>query len=265
MMDHPDNIYLSLTRRFNRDRLRTIISSGQAVVLHRLAIMSKDGDWIVRETPADFDHVLDVLEEFGAVYRFGAPFDVRWHAHGWSSHFEFSFEGLRVRCDFFSRPPRISEAELRQLWQCQSGCDLPFLDVEPLLKVKQTQREKDYAVIGELARRLPPEGQLVCGRSARDLIELAAKNHEVARLLAAKRPLLCHALVADRDALEEALDKERRILMRADEDRMDAFAAASSSWRAVWPSLQTSLRNLSLRASHTHILQEADGVLPFAP
>ena len=33
------NIYLELTEEFNAGRLRCIISSGQAVVLHRLAIM----------------------------------------------------------------------------------------------------------------------------------------------------------------------------------------------------------------------------------
>ena len=43
------NIYVDLTIKFNAGRLRAILSSGQAVVLHRLAIMSKDGDWIVRE------------------------------------------------------------------------------------------------------------------------------------------------------------------------------------------------------------------------
>jgi hypothetical protein len=37
------NPYLELTAAFNRGRRRTLISSGQAVVLHRLAIMSKDG------------------------------------------------------------------------------------------------------------------------------------------------------------------------------------------------------------------------------
>jgi len=42
------NIYVDLTNQFNDGRLRAILSSGQAVVLHRLAIMSKDGDWIVR-------------------------------------------------------------------------------------------------------------------------------------------------------------------------------------------------------------------------
>jgi len=43
------NIYLDLTREFNAGRLRVVICSGQAVVLHRLAVMSKDGDWILRD------------------------------------------------------------------------------------------------------------------------------------------------------------------------------------------------------------------------
>jgi len=52
------NIYLGLTREFNAGALRAILSSGQAVVLHRLAIMSKDGDWILREDGGALDHVL---------------------------------------------------------------------------------------------------------------------------------------------------------------------------------------------------------------
>ena len=37
------NIYLRFTQQFNHGRLRAILSGGQAVVLHRLAMMSKDG------------------------------------------------------------------------------------------------------------------------------------------------------------------------------------------------------------------------------
>ena len=43
------NIYLQLTDEFNAGRLRAIICSGQIAVLHKLAIMSKDGDWILLE------------------------------------------------------------------------------------------------------------------------------------------------------------------------------------------------------------------------
>ena len=100
------NIYIQLTRAFNRGKVRAVICSGQAVVLHQLAIMSKDGDWIIREDEESLHHVMKVLSDFQARYRFGAPFDLRWMKGGWSSHFEFRSPSLRVRTDFFTRPPR---------------------------------------------------------------------------------------------------------------------------------------------------------------
>ena len=54
------NIYVKLTKEFNQGRLRAIICSGQAVVLHRLAIMSKDGDWIIREDEEAIRHIFIV-------------------------------------------------------------------------------------------------------------------------------------------------------------------------------------------------------------
>ena len=60
------NIYIELTKRFNQGRLRAVLAGGQAVVLHRLAIMSKDGDWILREDEEALTHVLGVLESYGA-------------------------------------------------------------------------------------------------------------------------------------------------------------------------------------------------------
>jgi len=77
------SISLDRTRQFNRGRTRAILAGGQAVVLHRLAIMSKDGDWILREEPETMEHILSVLEGYGARYRFGAPLDVGWLADGW--------------------------------------------------------------------------------------------------------------------------------------------------------------------------------------
>src|SRR5438128_707625 len=119
-------IYLDLTREFNAGRLRAVICSGQAAVLHRLAIASKDGDWILREDQESLAHVLGVLAAHGARYRFGAPFDVRWMSGGWSAHFEFRGDETRVRTDFFTRPPRVSAADLARLWKEQEGRDPPF-------------------------------------------------------------------------------------------------------------------------------------------
>lgn len=265
MKKSHDNVYLELTEKFNQGKTRAIISSGQAVVLHRLAIMSKDGDWIVLENQDDLEFILNVLEKHHAVYRFGAPLDVRWLAGGWSSHFEFMRNGIRVRCDFFSRPPRLSDQELSNIWMCQSQEKMPFLDVESLIKVKLTQREKDYAVIGELARKQPPEQQLLSSRSAKDLIVLAATYPELVKSFVTERPLLGLAWEGTREALEEALDKERREFMRADERRLDAYAEASVDWRSAWPSLQRSIVNAPLIKAHDKILQHAQNLLPYAP
>ena len=142
------NIYIDLTTRFNQGRLRAVISSGQAVVLHRLAIMSKDGDWIIREDEECTAHVLRVLEALGARYRFGAPLDSRWLAGGWSSHFEFMQDAFRVRTDFVSRPPRISADDLPHLWADAQKRTPPFVGLRYLADLKKTNREKDYAVIG---------------------------------------------------------------------------------------------------------------------
>lgn len=76
------NPYVSLTTAFNEGRLRAVLSSGQAVVLHRLAIMSKDGDWILREDDEATGHVLHVLAERGARYRLGSPRDRRGACRG---------------------------------------------------------------------------------------------------------------------------------------------------------------------------------------
>jgi hypothetical protein len=63
-----DNPYVRLTREFNAGRLRAVLASGQAVVLYRLAIMSKDGDWILKEEDEALSHVLATLARRGARY-----------------------------------------------------------------------------------------------------------------------------------------------------------------------------------------------------
>ena len=170
------SIYLDLTRQFNEGALRAILSSGQAAVLHRLAIMSKDGDWILREDAEALSHVLQVLDRRQARYRFGAPLDLRWMRGGWSAHLEFADRPLRIRTDFVTRPPRLPVADLEALWQESRGNLIPHLDARRLAEIKKTNREKDYAVIGELARRLPePRDQLLLSRSARDILALARR------------------------------------------------------------------------------------------
>ena len=258
------NIYLTLTEQFNRGRLRAIISSGQAVVLHRLAIMSKDGDWILREDDESMQHILGTLAEFGARYRFGAPLDTRWLAGGWSAHLEFRHDNLRVRTDFTTRPPRIDAAALNRLWH-KTDPDRPVVDATTLAQIKKTNREKDYAVIGELARIMPePRDQLLYSRSARDLIELSHSHPQLIRELVPARPLL-DKIATGRTRVEEALDAERRALIHANEQRLSRYREAAQHWAAKWPEIERNIGETPLPRAHEIVVAHALELLPFAP
>ncbi len=258
-------IYLDLTREFNAGGTRAILSSGQAVVLHRLAVMSKDGDWIVRESAPALTQMLDVLARRDARYRFGAPLDVRWMAGGWSSHLEFALPALRVRTDFVTRPPRIAPADLEALWREQAGRDIPCVDVRRLVEIKKTNREKDYAVIGELARLLEdPRERLLASRSAREIAALAISDPALVHRLEKERPVLAHAFETS-DSLEAALDAERRALIHANERRIEGYLEAATAWQAAWPDVQREVEGLPLPKAHELIVARALGTLPFGP
>lgn len=259
------NPYLGLTSEFNDGRLRALLSSGPAVVVHRLAVASKDGDWIVREDDEAVRHVLEVLARRGARYRFGAPLDPRWLAGGWSSHFDHHADGLRIRTDFVSRPPRIDAAELAGLWAGAESSGDPVVPVEPLAAIKLTDREKDYAVVGELARLMTDiPAQLRYSRSSRDLIRLAAEHPDAVTAMTPERPLLAR-IPHGRDALDEALDRERRDLMRRNEDRLASYRAAAMAWAAVWREVEREIAGLPLDRAHAVVVARAADVLPFAP
>jgi hypothetical protein len=71
----PRNIYFELTEEFNATASNVALASGQAVVHYRIAIMSKDGDWVIREASDACDAVLTKLEARGARYRPAAPLE----------------------------------------------------------------------------------------------------------------------------------------------------------------------------------------------
>ncbi|HEX7183414.1 MAG TPA: hypothetical protein VF756_16395 [Thermoanaerobaculia bacterium] len=260
-----NNPYLELTEEFNRDRLRVLLSSGQAVVVHRLAIMSKDGDWILREDAEAVGHVLEVLSFQGARYRFGAPLDLRWLAGGWSAHFELRREALRIRTDFVTRPPRISPEQLAQMWEEAEVTGNDVVGLEPLAAMKLTNRDKDYAVVGELARLMDdPLPQLLYSRSSRDLVKLGEEHPAALAEAIRQRPLLAR-IAEGREALEEALDRERRMLIRANEERLARYQAAAEGWAKLWPDVQRQVEGLSLLNAHRLVTSRAQGVLPFEP
>lgn len=231
--------------------------------MHRLAIMSKDGDWILRENDETMSHVLAVLEAHNAHYRFGAPLDIRWLSAGWSAHMEFMGQGLRVRTDFVTRPPRLTAERLAGLWREQDEMNqAPFLGARDLVETKKTNREKDYAVIGELARGMDNiDDQIMCSRSARDLMELAGLHPGRVAALTGQRPALA-AIAEGSDALEIALDAERRRMMHANESRLTLYMSAAESWARNWQELSREMAGMSLVAAHALMVDRAKTILP---
>lgn len=258
-----DNIYLKLTREFNEGKLRTILSSGQAVVYYKLAVMSKDGDWIVSEAEEDLNFILSVLQKYNAKYRCGAPLDSRWLKGGWSSHFEFAYENLRIRTDFVSRPPRLSQEQLKDTWANASAMDLPVIGISELAEIKKTDREKDYPVIGELARLIEDDlEQLLYSRSATDIIKLFNSKNQAFKKAVKLRPVLSFAS-AGQEKLEEELDRERREMMRVNSRRIQNFMEAGRSWHDSWLDLERQLSNKSLLIAHQLMVESALNKLPF--
>jgi len=255
------NVYFELTREFNRLGPVAALSSGQAVVYHRLAIMSKDGDWIVREAPEACAQVLSVLSQHGARHRPAAPLDVRWLCGGWSSHFEYVDEReRRIRCDFVSRPPRVSPDAIASMFRGPAAQqDFPVVDLETLIRIKQTGRAKDYAVIGELARQLPPDEEIEWTTDVDRILDLAITAGG-----RSSRPSVRAAHGgAGRAAVVSALAQEIDELQQADRRRLAMYQRAGEPYLNEFRRMR--LERLPLERAHEEACRLAEALLPERP
>lgn len=253
------NIYFELTREFNAAGVVAALTSGQAVVYYRIAMMSKDGDWIVRETEAATGRVLEVLACRGARYRAGAPLAVDWLRGGWSSHLVFHDPvGRRVRCDFFSRPPRLSSHEIDALFSAELPDDrLLVIGVEALIRMKQTQRAQDYPFVAGLAGLLPPEREIELTTDPDRLLELAGRFGG-----ASPRPAVSAARDGDRRRVVIELALEIDAMQQADRVRLARYARAARGYLGEFQARRVELTGLPLPEAHRRLVALADKLLP---
>jgi hypothetical protein len=252
------NVYFDLTEEFNREGFVALLASGQAVVFYRIALMSKDGDWVLRETTAACRHVRSVLAVHAARYRPGAPLDPRWLAGGWSSHFEFFDDrSRRIRCAFVSRPPRIATADLDAMFAAARGQRwLRVVDPERLIRLKHTQRAKDYPVIGELSRLLPPEAELQWTTDPDRIMELSGALGG-----GSSRACVCAARDgAPREVVVMELAREIDRMQGEDRLRMRRYEAAAGPYLAEF---RAKVReDAPLEESHGVAVDLAERLLP---
>jgi hypothetical protein len=228
------NVYFELTEEFNAEGLIALLASGQAVVFYRIALMSKDGDWVLRETEGACRRVREVLAAHGGRYRPCPPLDPRWLAGGWSSHFEFfDRQRRRIRCDFVSRPPRVAAGELDTMFAAARGEGaLRVVDPERLIRLKQTQRAKDYPVIAELSRQLPPRNEIELSTDPDRILELAGEFGAGSP----RESVRMARLGRSRDDVVVALAREIDRLQRDDRLRLERYEQAARGYLAAFRS-----------------------------
>lgn len=252
------NLYFDLTEELNAEGPIAVLASGQAVVFYRITLMSKDGDWILRETPEACWRTLDVLASHGARYRPGAPLDIRWLAGGWSSHFElFDPQGRRIRCDFVTRPPRIRPDELADLFR--SDDPVLVVAIEPLIRMKQTQRAKDYPVIGELARLLPPEREIAWTTDPDRVLALAPVHGQGSD----RQPVRVALASGSRDDVVIELAREADRLQQEDRARLEVYRRAAEPYMREFQAAD--LGRLNLLEAHRRVCELAERRLPPDP
>jgi len=257
------NPCVELHKAFRAAGAEVLLSSGQACVLYGIAAFSKDGDWVIRETPESCAAVLAELGRRGASYRLGAPLDIRWLAQGWTSHFELRMpDGYRARADFVSRPPRVPDLEV--LWQRRFVlAGLEVVDIASLLQLKQTARQRDYSVIGALAEACGfNEGHADIALDYLqdyDLLAEAvrrwpaeARRHQrgAVRLLVSGAP---------RTDVVAALAVEQDVRITADRQRLDTFRGRSREFAHRFAALRTgwSTSHTPLAGQHAQLMDLA--------
>jgi hypothetical protein len=131
------------------------------------------------------------------------------------------------------------------------------VDIPTLIALKQTQRAKDYAVIAELAARLPPEQEIEVTTDPDRILGLApAFGHR------SSRPAVRAAqqVPVDRRAVVVALAEEIDTLQQADRRRVAAYETAVQPFLHACRAANVS--TLPLRLAHTRMVEMAERLLP---
>ena len=133
------------------------------------------------------------------------------------------------------------------------------MGIEPLIRMKQTQRAKDYPVIGELARRLPPERELELTTDPDRILTLSPLYGQGSQ----RRPV--QAAFAGRPREEVIVELAREIdrMQREDKARLDRYRTASEAYLLEFQA--ANIAGLDLPEGHQRLCDLAERWLPRDP
>jgi hypothetical protein len=221
--------------------IRFAITSGMACIRYGLQQTTKDSDWIV--SAAELRQLRGLLERcehrlapWVVQYRpiFGAPLEPAWLDGGWSTHIFIRTVGGGPdhHLDFFCRPPRAAA------WRHDSE-EADFADRDTVTRMKKTDRDKDWPIVGGLAAQAFARGEPAALLHLRDasLLRRAwskASVGEQAKAVSA-RPLLARITSnADDLRLESLLRAERLVWEAVNRRRYAVYQEAWKTWYRRW-------------------------------
>lgn len=217
------------------------ITSGMACIRYGIQQTTKDSDWILpaAELPklrGLFERCERRLPSWVVQYRpiFGAPFEAGWLEGGWSSHIfiRTTGGGPDHHLDFFCRPPRAAA------WR-QDSEETDFADRDTVTRMKKTDRDKDWPIVGGLAAQTFARGDMSAVlhlRAASMLREAWSTMPPAERPQAiTARPLLGAIETECEDLrLEFLLRAERLVWEAVNRHRYAIYQDAWKAWYRRW-------------------------------
>lgn len=206
-------------------RVPCLLMGGQACVLYGGAEFSRDLDLVIATHTDALTQLQAALDDLRAELVAVPPLRLDLLERGHAVHFRCQRADVaRLRIDVLARPPRISD--LAGLWARRvmvpipDGAAVPVIALVDLVATKKTQRDKDWATIGQLVEADMVRHQQTAtsdrvrfwlqeAREADQLLPLAATFPEEAATLVAMRPVLTKAIEGDREGLELELAQEQ--------------------------------------------------------
>jgi hypothetical protein len=206
-------------------RVRALLMGGQAE-------FSRDTDFAILADAENLARLRQALAELCAEPIAVPPFELKHLKRGHALHFRCQHpEASRLRVDVMSKMRGVDS--FPKLWRRRTTLQLPdgtkcdLLALPDLVQAKKTQRDKDWPMIRRLVeahyfsnQHKPGPAQVKFWlqelRTPELLIATANAHIRFARQLAAKRPLLNHAIAGRRAPLERALLAEETAERKAD-------------------------------------------------
>ncbi len=227
-------------------QVRALLMGGQACVFYGAAEFSRDTDLVVLADAANWQRLIQVLDELQAERIYFPPAELSYLWQGHALHFRCHHpEANEMRVDIMSVMRGVDEFpalwERRTTLEDEGGTVYEILSLPDLVKAKKTQRDRDWPMIRRLVevdylrnRSQPDDAHLRFWlrelRTAELILEVASMQPLVVSQIASERPLLELAHPEKRVELEAALDVEEKLERARD--------------RAYWKPLKEELERL---------------------